>query len=93
MELIYEPNRIYSLDGQGALLCEITFPEDGPSVVNIDHTFVSPALRGQGIADRLVRAAAEQLRSDGRRARVTCSYAADWFSRHPEFSGVLNRKP
>jgi len=90
MELIHEPNRIYGLDEHGTLLAEITFPEDGPSIVNIDHTFVSPALRGQGVADQLVRTAAQQLRSEGKRARLTCSYAVQWFSRHPEFSEVLD---
>ena len=43
----------------------------------------------QGVAGRLERAAAEQLRLEGRKARVSCSYAALWFRRHPQYRDVL----
>ena len=93
MELIHEPNRIYGLNESGNLIAEITFPPCGPATVNIDHTFVSPLLRGQGIADRLVRSAVEEIQEDGRKAVVSCSYAIRWFSEHPEFSEVLKSEP
>ena len=50
---------------------------------------VDPSLRGQGVAGQLVKRAAGALRSTGRKARVTCSYARDWFARHPEEADVL----
>ena len=56
-----EPTRVYALDGSGRLVAEITFPETAPGVYTIDHTFVDASLRGQGVADRLVRAALEQI--------------------------------
>ena len=54
-----EPTRVYALDGSGRLVAEITFPETAPGVYTIDHTFVDASLRGQGVADQLVRAALE----------------------------------
>ena len=49
MPFITEKNRIvYQQDGQ--TLAEITFPDFEDGVVNIDHTFVDPVLRGQGVA-------------------------------------------
>ena len=71
------------------VLGEITFPVCGPETVVIDHTWVDPSLRGQGVAGQLVKRAAGALRSTGRKARVTCSYARDWFARHPAEAAVL----
>ena len=88
MEYTVERNRILGTR-DGKVLAEITFPETGPETVVIDHTWVDPSLRGQGVAGQLVKRAADALRSTGRRARVTCSYARDWFERHPEEADVL----
>lgn len=88
MEYTVERNRILGTR-DGKVLAEITFPETGPGVVTIDHTWVDPSLRGQGVAGQLVRKAADALQSTGRRARVTCSYARTWFEHHPEAAGVL----
>lgn len=65
MELQFEPTRVYGLDGGGRLVAEITFPCTQPGIYTIDHTFVDPSLRGQGMADKLVRAALEQIRKNG----------------------------
>ena len=89
MEFQREDGRIYAMDAD-KLIAEVTFPtRDG--VADIDHTFVDDSLRGQGVAGQLVRAAADQIRADGNRARVTCSYARAWFARHPEEADLLVR--
>ena len=49
MEFIYEANRIYINDEEGKMIAEITFP-----LVDIDHTYVSNVLRGQGIAGKVM---------------------------------------
>lgn len=90
MELIHDDARIYGLDENGRLIAEITFPRIASGTVDITRTFVDSSLQGQGVADRLVRAAAEDLRSRGLKAVVTCPYAAKWFSKHPEFSDLLD---
>ena len=87
-----EPTRVYALDGSGRLVAEITFrlvaeitfPETAPGVYTIDHTFVDASLRGQGVADQLVRAALEQIQANGGTAAATCSYAAAWLDKHPQ---------
>ena len=55
----------------------------------IDHTFVDGSLRGQGVAGQLVRAAADQIRDQGKKARAVCTYARAWFDRHPEQADLL----
>ena len=46
--------------------------------LDIIHTFVPPALEGKGIASALTKA--NHLKPE-----ATCSYAAVWLKRHPEY--------
>ncbi len=85
----FSKNRIWMEDAQGRTIAEIDFPEESTGVVNITHTFVDNSLRGQGIAGRITQAAADQLRSEGRKAVLSCSYAVKWFDEHPEYADVL----
>ena len=89
MEFIEEPNRIYAKDAEGAVIAEITFPERRAGVVEIDRTFVSDTLRGQGVAGELMQACYDRLRADGKKAVPTCSYAVRWFESHPQEADVL----
>ena len=76
MEFQREPGRIYA-------------EEEGRVIADIDHRFVDDTLRAQGVAGQLLRAAAGQIRAEGKRARATCSYAEIWFERHPEEADLL----
>ncbi|MGI6027829.1 MAG: GNAT family N-acetyltransferase [Candidatus Heteroscillospira sp.] len=88
MEFTHETGRIFALDGDGKVIAEVTFPvADG--VATIDHTFVDGSLRGQGVAGKLLAAAAEDIRSQGLKANPTCSYAVKWFNDHPENADLL----
>ena len=87
MEFKIEKDRIYAQDPSGKVVAEVTFPtKDGISI--IDHTFVDPALRGEGVAGKLVRLAADHITKEGNRIGATCSYAVAWFKRHPEYHTV-----
>ena len=88
MTFTKESNRIFCAQ-DGRTLAEVTFPEAGPGVVVIDHTWVDPSLRGQGTAGQLMQAVVDLLRADGRKAQATCSYARAWLARHPEAADVL----
>ena len=74
MTFATEENRIFYAE-DGKTLAEVTFPVCGPETVVIDHTWVDGSLRGQGTAGQLMQAVVDKLRADGRKARVTCSYA------------------
>lgn len=85
MEFIYENERIYAEDSSGKVIAEVTFPLiDG--AYTIDHTFVDDSLRGQGVAGKLVKAAADKIISDGGQIKATCSYAVKWFENHSEYN-------
>lgn len=89
MELREEEGRMFAADQSGKLLAEITFPRVHGDLVDLNHTFVDASLQGRGIAGELVQAAAERFRRDRLKAVVTCSYAAVWFEKHPEYADVL----
>lgn len=55
------------------------------------HTFSPPALRGRGIAEKLVRAGLEHARSSNYKVVPACSYVAVFIERHPEYQSLLAR--
>lgn len=87
MEFVVEKDRIYAEDSDGKLLAEVTFPTKG-SVSTIDHTFVDDSLRGQGIAGKLVKMAADTILAEENNIAATCPYAVGWFEKHPEYNVI-----
>lgn len=57
--------------------------ETAPGTLEITHTFVPPAGRGQGIAEALMRAAVAHAQASHLRIIPTCSYAAKYLERNP----------
>ena len=55
--------------------------------LDIRHTIVPTEIGGRGIASALVRAAYDYATAEGLRPMATCSYAARWLDRHPEYHG------
>jgi len=87
-----ENGRIYAEDSNGMLIAEITFPLINDNTVDLNHTFVHPSLRGQGVADTLVRMVVNDLKDKKLKATVSCSYAIKWFESHPEWNEILIQK-
>jgi predicted GNAT family acetyltransferase len=89
MEFITEDGRIYKKDCEDKLIAEVTFPEISQGVVQIDHTFVDGALRGQGVAGELMEAAYKELKDSGRKAILICPYAVKWYEDHPDRNDIV----
>lgn len=66
----------------------VEYERDGDTLV-ITHTIVPSAIGGRGIAGELVQAVADHARADGLKVRPQCSYAADWFGKHPQYADLL----
>lgn len=88
MEFKTTDDAVRYVDERGTVLAEVTFPEVEPGIVEINHTFVDPSLRGQGIAGELLHRATDAIADRGMRARPTCSYAVTWFEKHPDRSDI-----
>ena len=59
-----------------------------PGKVIITHTETPPALRGRGIASRLVQGALEHIRADGLKVVAGCGFVVDYLDKHPEFADI-----
>jgi predicted GNAT family acetyltransferase len=92
MDWKYESGRIYSVDENNELMAETTFVFIEKSEVDIDHTYVNPVLRGQGVAGKMMEVVAEHLKENGLTASATCSYANAWLKKHREsYSDIVSK--
>ena len=78
MKFIYEANRIYINDDREQMIAEITFPLVGDNIVDLDHTYVSNVLRGQGIAGKLMEEALKVIEKN-------------WKDEHPNKAEFFNQ--
>jgi len=76
---------VYAHDNDEA---ELTFVKVGDGEIIVDHTFVPPAWRGRGIAEKLVQHVVEDARKRGFKIRPVCPYVVVAFRRHPEWADV-----
>lgn len=80
----YEKNRIYALDDKKELLAEITFVSKSENEVVIDHTYVNPSLRGQGVAGKMMEVMMSYIQENNLKTTATCSYADSWLEKNKE---------
>lgn len=93
MDFKMRSDRIWLEDEGGRELAFVSLRAAPDGAVEIISTVVDGSLRGQGVAGALLEAVARQLRSRGRRAVPVCSYAVEWFARHPEQGDLLKNRP
>ncbi|OYU76500.1 MAG: GNAT family N-acetyltransferase [Alphaproteobacteria bacterium PA3] len=73
----------------GPKLSEITWHHHSDGTRVFDHTFVPPALNGQGLAAILTEAALTLAQQDQVRIVPQCSYVARWIERHPAWQHLV----
>ncbi|EPD49795.1 hypothetical protein HMPREF1210_03242 [Paenisporosarcina sp. HGH0030] len=76
---------VHEKDGQA--LGEITWTLLGDVMV-MDHTFVSPALRGQGVAKQLLDHSAAYARENEYKMEAVCSYVVSAFNQSDEYEDL-----
>lgn len=73
---------------RGHSTAKLTYQTRADNIRIADHTFVPEALRGQGIAGKLVEALIADARAHGFKIVPLCSYVDSAFKRHPEWSDL-----
>lgn len=56
------------------------------------HTEVDPEFQGMGVANRLARAALDDVRDQGRTLIPLCPFIAAYIKRHPEYQEIVDRR-
>lgn len=72
---------------EGEITAEITWTMLG-DVMAVDSTFVSPDLRGHGVAKKLLDRAAQYAREKDYKMEPICSYVVTAFERYDEYNDI-----
>jgi len=79
----------FFIERGGKRLAEMTYSAAGKSMIIIDHTDVSDELRGTGASARLVEAAVQWARAEGKKIVPLCPFAKSVFDKTPIYRDVL----
>jgi predicted GNAT family acetyltransferase len=79
--------RRFELDIDGQVIFANYRRQDG--VLSITHVEAPPALRGTGLAGRLMQGVVAIARAEDRKIAPLCGYAAAWLRRHREFQDLV----
>lgn len=80
MEFVKTKDGFVKYDENGRVVAEITYaPTTNPNVVVANHTFVDPSLRGQGVAEKLLKALVEDMKAQNKKIQASCSYVVRKF--------------
>lgn len=75
MKLKNEPGRFSYYNLANKLIGEITFTQIAPNCISIDHTFVHPSYRNQGIARKLLQSVLQLATEKNWQIVPVCPYA------------------
>ncbi len=78
----------FTLQRDGERVAEMTYLRLGPSRILVDHTYVAPELRGQGVARQLLDAAVAWARQTDTKISATCSYVVVQLARDASLRDV-----
>jgi Predicted acetyltransferase len=79
----------FVIQRDGRRIAEMTYTRTNPSLVVVDHTFVDPSLRGQGVARQLQDAMVAWARENQTKVVPVCSYVKVQFDRDASIRDVL----
>ncbi len=80
---------MFYVDLDDEIAAEMVYSIDSDNKMIIEHTEVSPALRGKNIGYELVHAGVEYARHHGIKIVPVCPFAKSIFDHKPDFRDVL----
>ena len=84
-DLRSEQEYVLDIDGERAVAA---YQREGDTIV-FTHTAVPPAIEGQGVGTRLIRAALDDARDEGLKVVPQCPFVRAYIERHPEYRDLL----
>ena len=86
LRIEHEPGRRF-VARCGDVEAELVYTRRG-DVLDVQHTWTPPTLRGRSVAARLTDAVFAYARAEGLRILPTCSYTRIYLARHPELRAL-----
>lgn len=68
---------------------ELTYSVESDNVLNFGSTFTPPELRGQGLANKVTKAALEFAKENNKKVKPSCSYVRSYVERHAEYQDLV----
>ncbi|HEX3128169.1 MAG TPA: GNAT family N-acetyltransferase [Thermoanaerobaculia bacterium] len=84
LNIQHQPGRRYFAVVEGGE-AEAGYREEADGTRSFDHTYVPDAVRGQGVAERLVRHALDDTVRSGHAFKAVCPYVKRFVEKHPEY--------
>jgi predicted GNAT family acetyltransferase len=84
-------NRQYTVEVEGRVAGKAEYRLRGDTYI-FTHTEVDPEFQGMGVANRLARAALDDVRDQGRTLIPLCPFIAAYIKRHPEYQEIVDRR-
>ena len=81
MDWQFENGRIFC-EEDCEVLAEVTYDFRENGQVDINHTYISPKLRGHGAGEEMMKIAAQYLRKNGYILTASCPYAGAWLEKN-----------
>jgi predicted GNAT family acetyltransferase len=79
----------FFVEENGQRVAELAYFKSGADAINIYHTEVNEKLRGKGVGEQLVKAAADMARQNDKKILATCPYAHKVMDGTPEYRDLL----
>jgi uncharacterized protein len=70
-------------------LAYISYEKPDEQTIDLQHTVVPEADRGQGVGGSLVEAAVSHARENELRVVATCPFVKAWLAKHPEHRDIV----
>jgi len=82
-------NKFYVGESNDNFIAHITYVYKEDNVIAVDHTYVSPKLRGKAIAAKLLAEVVKMAREENLKVIPVCSYAVVKLTRNDEYKDIL----
>lgn len=90
MEIKKGENKFYIGPNEDNVEAEMTYIVEGDTFI-VEHTFISPTLRGQGVAGKLLDSLLEYAKENHIMITPVCPYVVSAFEKHPEWHDLLKK--
>ncbi|TDB91359.1 GNAT family N-acetyltransferase [Actinomadura sp. 7K534] len=81
----------YEIVRDGAVLGFAAY-QKAKDLIVFTHTEIDPEYEGQGLGGRLVRAALDDVRTQGLPVLPTCPFVQGWMAKHPDYADLDYRR-